>query len=186
MTATISSPQAEGALTGRWTLDPIHSALGFSVTHMMVTRFRGAFSDYDAELVVRDAALRLAGSARVASIATADEKLTGHLQTADFFDADSHPELTFASDGVAIDGDRVTADGSITMRGVTRPIQLAGTVSGPVTDAYGNQRLGLDLDAAVDRTEFGIEWNAPLPGGGVALSNKVRITASLAFVQQEA
>jgi polyisoprenoid-binding protein YceI len=185
MTSTITlAPTTLESLTGTWALDPVHSSLGFNVAHMVVTRFRGSFTDYSAELVSDGESARLTGSAKVASITTAEQKLYGHLQTPDFFDAEQHPELTFSSESLTIHGDEVTVAGEITMRGVTRPLELRGTITGPIDDAYGLRRLGLDLEGSVDRSEFGISWNSPLPGGGFAVSNTVNLVANLALVKQ--
>jgi polyisoprenoid-binding protein YceI len=151
---------------------------------MVVTKFRGHFTDYDATLTSDGEGVQLSGTAEVASVVTAEQKLYGHLQAPDFFDAEQHPTLTFASDSVSFDGDAVTVTGAITLKGVTRPITLTGTVTGPVEDAYGMQRLGLDLEGVVNRDDFGISWNAPLPGGGFAVSNNVTLTANFALVKQ--
>lgn len=186
MTSTTASTPVElDQIHGSWGLDPIHSALGFQVAHMVVTRFRGSFTAFDAHLESDGSVLSLRGTAQVASVTTAEQKLYGHLQAPDFFDAAQHPELRFESDRIDVEADgRVTVQGQITMRGVTGPLELVGTLTGPVDDAYGMRRLGLDLEGVVDRTAFGISWNAPLPGGGMAVSNQVRLAANLAFVQQ--
>jgi polyisoprenoid-binding protein YceI len=113
-----------------------------------------------------------------------DENLSAHLQSPDFFDAERHPELRFAADDIRLDGDRkVSVDGELTIRGVTRPVRVSGTVTAPIEDAYGNHRIGLNLTTSVDRTRFGVEWNQPLPSGDPALANDVTILAELQFVK---
>ena len=112
-----------------------------------------------------------------------DPNLTGHLQTPDFFDAERFPELRFVSSSIERDGDVVSIAGDLTLRGETRAVELAGTISGPITDGYGKQRLGLDLETTINRRDFGIDWSAELPGGGQMLADDVVITANLALTQ---
>ena len=165
--------------TGTWTLDPVHSSIGFGVSYAGAGTFRGSFSDFDAKLVDS----RLEGVAKVASVEVDDENLTGHLQSPDFFDAEQHSELRFVSNAIERDGDRVSIQGDLTLRGVTHPVEIAGTVAGPLENAYGQQRLGFDLETTVNRHDYRIAWNMELPGGGQALGDDVVITANLALVQ---
>jgi polyisoprenoid-binding protein YceI len=168
--------------TGTWTADPIHSSIGFSVTHMQVDTFTGSFTAFDATLAV-DGEPRLSGRARVESIVTKDENLNAHLLSPEFFDVDRFPELRFESTSIRREGDALTVDGELTIRGVTRPVELHGSITGPITDPYGRERLGLVLEAVVDRTEFGLSWNAELPAGGRVLADEVTLTARLALVR---
>jgi polyisoprenoid-binding protein YceI len=174
------APIVEAIPTGTWTSDPIHSSIAFAVRHMGVSPFRGGFKDFDA--TISDD--RLVGSARVESITTDDETLTGHLLSPDFFDAERYPELRFEADEIRLDGDRIVVPGRLTLNGETRPVELRGAVTGPVTDPYGNDRLGLELETSIDRTDFGIDWNAELPSGGPVLANEVELTAQLELVKQ--
>lgn len=163
-------------LAGTWTFAPVHSAATFAVKYL-VAPFRGEFTELEAQL----ADGRLTGAVSVASIAVKDENLAAHLQGPDFFDAEQHPQVTFASDRLDIDGDRVTLTGELTMKGVTKPVTATGTLNGPTEDFMGNTRLGLSLEATVDRTAYGVSWNAPLPKGGDALGNEVTIAVELEF-----
>jgi polyisoprenoid-binding protein YceI len=172
--------QIQGVPTGTWASDPKHSSVQFSVLHNGLTPFRGGFDDFAATL--KDG--RLVGAAQVESITTEDENLTGHLLSPEFFDAERHPELRFESKQIRSEGNGVTVDGDLTLKGVTRPVELRGTLAGPITDAYGGTRLGLDLETTVDRTEFGIDWNAPLPSGENLLANEVKLTAHIQLVQE--
>ncbi|NUT54514.1 MAG: YceI family protein [Thermoleophilia bacterium] len=165
---------------GTWTLDPVHSSIGFAVAYSGIGTFRGSFADYDASL----RGGRLEGVAKVASVQVDDENLVGHLQTPDFFDAEQHPELRFVSSTIEREGERVTIQGDLTLRGVTTPVEITGTVSGPLENAYGQQRLGFDVETTVNRHDYGISWNMELPGGGQALADDVLITANLALVQE--
>jgi polyisoprenoid-binding protein YceI len=164
--------------TGTWGLDPIHSDVGFAVTYSGAGTFRGGFKEIDAELVDG----KLEGSANVASLTIDDPQLVGHLRSPDFFDAEQFPELSFASKSIERNGDEVTIDGELTLRGVTKPVTITGTVVGPTPDAYGNQRIAFDIETTVDRRDFGLNWNMDLPTGP-ALGNDVKITANLALVQ---
>jgi polyisoprenoid-binding protein YceI len=165
--------------TGTWNLDPVHSSIGFAVTHSGVMTFRGTFKQFDAKLVDG----RLEGTVEVASVVVDDENLAGHLQTPDFFDAERHPELRFVSKTIDREGDGVSIVGDLILRGVTRPVEITGTLTGPITDGYGNERLGLDLETTVNRRDYGIDWNADLPSGESMLADDVVITADLALVQ---
>ncbi len=165
--------------TGTFGLDPVHSSIGFAVKHSGVMTFKGDFAEYDARLA--DGTLE--GSARVASVQVDDPNLAGHLQTPDFFDAERFPELRFVAGSIERDGDTVSIAGDLTLRGETRPVELSGTISGPITDGYGKQRLGLDLETTINRRDYGIDWSAELPGGGQMLADDVLITANLALVQ---
>jgi polyisoprenoid-binding protein YceI len=171
--------QITGIPTGTWSLDPVHSSIGFAVRYSGVGTFRGTFDDFDAKLV--DGSLE--GTANVASVRVDDENLAGHLQSPDFFDAEQYPELRFASRRIARDGDRVSIEGDLTLRGVTRPVEITGTVTGPLENAYGQQRTGFDVETTVNRQDYGLTWNMELPGGGQALGDDVVITANLALVQ---
>jgi len=171
--------QATQIPTGTWTLDPVHSSIGFGVNYSGVGTFRGTFGDFDANLVDG----RLEGVAKVGSVKVDDENLTGHLQSPDFFDAEQHSELRFVSKSIERDGDRVSIQGDLTLRGVTQPVEITGTVTGPLENAYGQQRIGFDLETTVNRRDYGIDWNMELPGGGQALADDVVITANLALVQ---
>jgi polyisoprenoid-binding protein YceI len=164
--------------TGTWTADPVHSQVGFSVDYMAGT-FHGTFSKFDVE--VSDG--RLEGTAEVASVQVKDPALEAHLQTPDFFDAERHPRLRFVSHEVQRAGAEVTIDGEITIKGATRPLELRGAITGPITDPYGNERFGLKLEGELDRTQFGVSWNNPLPSGDPALSNQVKLVAELQLVR---
>ena len=169
-----------------FTADPVHSRVGFEVKHM-ISSFRGAFRDYHARLDNSDGRARLEGSAEVASVDVRDENLAGHLQSPDFFDAAANPRIEFTSDRleVAADGS-LTLDGELTIRGVTRPIHATGRLEQVEADMGGTPRLGIELEAAVDRRDYGIEWNAALPKGGFALGNEVKLVVNLELVPEEA
>jgi polyisoprenoid-binding protein YceI len=165
--------------TGNWALDPVHSTIGFELPYLAGT-FRGHFTDVDAKLTAET----LAGAARVASVDVKDENLAAHLQSPEFFDVERYPELTFASGSVERSGDELKVQGEITIRGITKPVELIGTIADPMTDAFGNERVNVKLETTVDRTDFGLNWNMPLPNGQPALQNEVKLVAELYFVQE--
>jgi polyisoprenoid-binding protein YceI len=161
------------APAGNWSADPVHSHLSFEVAYAGTNTFRGGFHEYSADL--KDGVLE--GSAKVASVDVKDEQLNGHLQTPDFFDADRFPEITFRTSDLE--------HGELTIKGVTRPVAISSSVSEPNVDPFGRERVGIALEATVDRNEFGVSWNAPNQGGGDYLGNDVTIKADLALIRQE-
>ena len=168
--------------TGTWTADKIHSQIGFEVDHMVST-FRGHFEDYDAKL----ADGRLEGTVRVESVKVYDENLEGHLQSPDFFDAQQFPELRFESRELDVDEDgKATLEGDLTIKGTTQPVTATGRYVHIEADMGGGERIGLRLEATVDRREYGLNWNAPLPKGGFVLGNDVTIVVALELVPAEA
>jgi polyisoprenoid-binding protein YceI len=165
-------------LAGAWNFSAVHSAITFSVPYL-VASFRGSFEEVAATFVDG----KLSGAAVVSSVDVKDENLAAHLMSAEFFDADNHPEITFTSDELQINGDNVQLDGELTIKGVTAALHATGTVEGPIEDFMGNARLGFTLKAMIDRTAYGVSWNAELPSGGRALSDDVELTAELEFIR---
>jgi polyisoprenoid-binding protein YceI len=178
----VSSPLAAGA----WTIDKVHSHVGFAVKHMVVSTFRGHFDDYDGSLTAdASGALRLQGRVAVDSLTVRDENLAAHLKSPDFFDSANYPEISFSSSDIRVgEQGELEVTGELTLRGNTRPVSARGSISGPHVDIAGNDKVGVELEARVDRREFGLEWNAPLPKGGFALDDDVRIEVSLELVRE--
>ncbi|HVL94251.1 MAG TPA: YceI family protein [Solirubrobacteraceae bacterium] len=167
---------------GTWQLDPVHSKATFAVKHSGIATFRGSFKELDGALI--DGVLT--GSVKVASVDVPVEQLVGHLQSPDFFDAERSPEISFRSTEITHAGDALAVTGELTMRGVTKTVQATGALAGPTQYLDGKDRIAVELTTVVDRTEFGINWNAPLPGGGQALGNDVTIVVELQLVKAEA
>ncbi len=165
-------------LAGTWNFSPVHSSAKFTVKYL-VASFSGTFSDVDATY----ADGKLSGSVKVASIVVKDENLAAHLQAPDFFDAEQFPTISFSSDTLTFDGDDVTLEGELTLKGVTKPVRATGTVQGPTEDFMGNTRLGFTRDATIDRTASGVTWTADLPKGGQALGNDVTLSVELEFIK---
>jgi polyisoprenoid-binding protein YceI len=171
--------------TGTWNLDPVHSQVGFAVDYMVGT-FRGSFSPVEAKLeVAEDGTANLTGSAPVSGVKVQDENLTAHLQSPDFFDAERAPQITFRSTGIRRDGDHVEIDGELDVKGASVPVHLQGTITDPADDPFGGVRIGLNVTTTVDRTQFGIDWNNPLPNGQPALADEVTLEASLYLVKEQ-
>jgi len=170
------------SLAGAYAADPIHSSFGFAVRYQGVSLFRGTLSDVDAKL----ADGRLEGVAKVESISIrTPEQFRAHVLGGEFFDADNHPEVRFTSSDLDLSEDGAAkVDGELTIKGITRPVQATGTWTAPESDAFGNTRGHLQLEATIDRTEYDINWNAPLPSGGNALGNQVTLTVDISLVEQ--
>jgi polyisoprenoid-binding protein YceI len=182
---SVIEQQAATISTGTWQSDPVHSTVGFEVKYLGAAKFRGEVSDFAGQLHVEDGSAELSGSGQVASLKTKDENLDAHLQSPDFFDSERHPDISFRSTDVAfVGGTGVRAEGELTIKGVTKPVTLTGTVSAPTVGLDGSEKLGLELTTTIDRTEFGVNWNAPLPGGGLALANDVTLKADLVFAKE--
>jgi polyisoprenoid-binding protein YceI len=165
---------------GTWKSDPTHSSAGFAVKHMVVATFRVSFENLDATLTVgEDGAAQLTGAVRADSIAVKDENLRAHLGSPDFFDVERYPELRFVSRSIRRDGEELVLDGDLTIKDHTHPVEARGTISDPAETLGGAVKLGVTLETIIDRTKFGLEWNAPLPKGGFALADDVKLTVEL-------
>jgi polyisoprenoid-binding protein YceI len=168
---------------GTFKLDPVHSHVSFAVSYLGGT-FRGSFAPVDGALEVsEDGSISLKGSTKAENVKVQEENLTGHLQSPDFFDAERAPELSFESNEVNVDGSSVTVKGDLSIKGASKPVELKGSLGEPLTDPFGNERVGLKLTGSIDRTAFGIEWNNPLPSGEPALGNDVTLESELFFVK---
>jgi len=179
-----TTEQTTAVPAGTWTSDPVHSSFGFSVKHMVVATFRGTLDDFDATLTgAEDGTARLEATGRVGSVVTQDENLTGHLQSPDFFDAQRHPEVRYTATDIVREGETLTVRGELTLKGVTLPLALTGSLVGPVVGLGDAERIGVELTGVIDRTDYGLNWNAPLPTGGFAVGNDVTLTAHLELVR---
>jgi polyisoprenoid-binding protein YceI len=168
--------------TGTWSIDPVWSSLEFEVKKLGLFTVKGRVPGFSGTIVGGDTP-SIEGAVDATSITTFDETRDEHLQSPDFFDTQRYPELRFTSGSVELDDESVVVHGDLTIKGVTKPVELAGAYFGEANDPWGNERIGLQLTGTVDRTEFGLEWNAPLPGGGFLLPNTVQLTAYFAAVR---
>jgi polyisoprenoid-binding protein YceI len=159
--------------TGTWVVDPVHSTAEFSVKHLIST-FRAGFEDVSGKLA--DGVLE--GVVPVENIAIKQPDLRGHVLAPDFFDAANHPTISFRSTDVRIDGEELTVDGDLTIRGTTKPVTARGTITGPV-DAPWGQSLALQLETVLDRNDYGLSWQMEAPGGRKALGDEVVLSVHL-------
>ena len=169
-------------LNGTFKADPVHSSFGFAVRHMGVSTFRGTFSDVDATLA--DGVLD--GRAKVESISiVSPADFRAHVLGEDFFAADAHPEVTYRSTAVDLaDDGTATVRGELTIKGITREVVATGTWTPPAEGPWGGEVAALELSADIDRTQFGMTWNAPLPKGGNILAEQVTLTVHLELQAQ--
>ncbi len=182
MSTTVDAPKI--LPVGTWTVDPVHSQVGFAVGYHVGT-FRGSFSPVEAKLEVgEDGDAKLTGSAPVSGVKVQDENLAAHLLSPDFFDAERTPEISFASTAIRPSGEQLEIDGELTIKGATLPVTVRGKV-GERKQYMERPYFGLELQATIDRTRFGLNWNNPLPSGDPALADEVRVTAEL-FLTREA
>ena len=173
--------------SGTWAADTAHSTLGFSVKHLGIATVRGSFGEFEGKLELGDdlSTAKISGSAKAASIDTAEPQRDAHLQSADFFDAETYPELTFESTGVrAIDDDTFEIVGDLTMHGVTKPITLKAEIQGAETDPWGNERVGLEITGQLNRSEWGMKFNQALGSGNLLVSDVVKLALDVSAVKQ--
>ncbi|MFF3563906.1 YceI family protein [Streptomyces sp. NPDC002574] len=174
-------------LTGEYTIDPTHSEIGFSVRHAMVTTVRGQFTEYEGSLKL-DGTKPANSSAelkiKVVSIDTNQAQRDEHLRTGDFFDAASHPEITFRSTSAEqVDAETYRMHGDLTIKDTTKPVSIDFTFNGSATDPYGNLRVGFEGATTVNRGDWGLTYNAALEGGGVLISDKVKLTFDVSAIK---
>ncbi|WP_328885965.1 YceI family protein [Streptomyces sp. NBC_00316] len=188
-TAVVVPDPALAALTGEWTIDPAHSRIGFSVRHAMVTTVRGSFAEYESRLYFdgrNPARSRAEISLFTASVDTGVEQRDAHLVGRDFLDAARHPRMTFTSTAVhltAKDVYRMTGD--LTIRGTTRPMALDLTYIGHVTDPFGYERVGFDGTTTINRSDWGLTYNARLAEGGAMVSERLRLQFDIAAIRSD-
>jgi polyisoprenoid-binding protein YceI len=174
----------ESIPTGTYNVDPAHSSVGFEVRHMGIATVRGAFKKFEGTVDATGDAPVLQGQVEVATVDTNDPQRDGHLASPDFFDAENHPTITFQSKGgEALDAGQIRLNGEITIKGITKPIELTGVVAEGGTDPWGNERIGLELSAVIDRRDFDLKWNQTLPNGNLLVSNEVKLLLSVSAVK---
>ena len=165
-----------------WGLDSTHSTASFSIKYMVST-FRAGFEKLDVKLDTTGEQPVLTGTVDPTSIQVKDENFHAHLQSPDFFDSERYPAISFESTAWRFEGDELVVDGNLTIKGDTRPVEARGTFTPAFEDPWGNTRVGVTLEASIDRSHFGLTWNNPLPKGGLALANDVRLHVDLQLVK---
>ena len=171
--------------TGTWNVDPAHSRVGFSVKHLGISTVRGEFRDFAGSLVIgEDGTISASGTVAVDSVDTHQPDRDAHLKSADFFDAESHPQITFESTSVvATDEDTYEITGDLMLRGVTQPITLTAEIGGGETDAYGFDRVGLEAGGTISRSAYGMKFNQALGSGNAVVSDKVKLDLDISAVK---
>ncbi|MFC4126210.1 YceI family protein [Nocardia rhizosphaerae] len=174
-----------GLTAGTWTIDAAHSTVGFSVRHLMVSKVRGRFTDFDGALVIdEDGSASANAEIRVDSLTTDNAQRDGHLRTADFFHAEQFPVMTFKSTGFRGEGNDFVVDGEFTVRGNTKPVSLEVEFLG-VNPGMGNGPVaGFEAKTVVSRRDFGLDIDMPLPDGGAVIGDKITLTLEIEVVLQ--
>lgn len=177
-----------GMTTGTWTLDPAHTEIGFSVRHAGISKVRGQFSDVAGQLNVAEDAAQSTGEIVVgmASVDTKNETRDNHVRSEEFFDVANHPKMTYKVTGLNLTDGEGTVTGELTLRDVTKPVELEAEFNGVAVDAFGVTRAGFTASTAISRKEFNVTWNAALEAGGVMVSDKVNIDLDVEFTAPEA
>ncbi len=179
---------APSAFAATYQIDPSHTQVHFTVPHLMVFKVRGNFNDFAGTVEVDGAEKTLSAASAViktASIDTRNQKRDNHLRSADFFEADKYPEITFVSKKVTGSGSDITVTGDLTIKGVTKEVTLSGGFLGAATDPWGNQRAGFEATGKINRGDFGLTWNKALETGGVVVGDEVEIGLEVEAVLQK-
>ena len=173
--------------TTQWALDPTHSELQFKVKHLMITTVTGSLKIFNATLPSEGDDFEggnVSFEAEIGSIDTGNNDRDNHLKSGDFFDAEQFPKVTFESTSLNKDGDDYVLNGNLTIKGITKPVKINAEFGGIATDPWGNTKAGFTLSGKINRTDFGLTWNAALETGGVMVSEEVKIAGELQFVKQ--
>ena len=184
---TTTSTEIPGYVAGTWAIDPTHSAVTFTVRHMMVSKVRGSFATFEGTVVTGADALASSVTATIdmASVNTHNEQRDGHLRTNDFFAIEEFPTMSYRSTGIRVGGKGgYLVDGELTLRGVTKPVVLELEIEGFGPDAYGGTRAGFTGTTEISRKEFGVDLDMPMDGGGVVVGDKISITIEIEGVLQ--
>jgi polyisoprenoid-binding protein YceI len=177
---------APSIAAGTWKVDRAHSEVGFTVRHMMVSRVRGTFRDYDATITIADDPLQssVAATIDLSSIDTGDGQRDSHLRSADFFDVETHPKMTYRSTAVEATDDGFLVRGELSLHGVTQEVPLELGFAGTTQDPWGGTRAGFSATTEINRKDFGIELSMPLDGGGVVVGDKIKVNIEIEAVLQ--
>jgi polyisoprenoid-binding protein YceI len=167
-----------------YNVDPSHSSVGFEVKHMGIATVRGRFGAFEGKIDATGGAPVLEGTVDVATVDTGDANRDGHLKGPGFFDAEQQPKISFHSTATDVGADgAITLEGEITIKGITKPIELTGEVAENGEDPWGNERIGLELTSTIDRREFDLKWNQTLPNGNLLVANEVKLLLGVSAVK---
>lgn len=174
---------------GTWKIDPAHSSVEFVARHMMVAKVKGRFTSFDATITVPDDPMQSSVEAWVdmASVDTHDENRDNHLRSADFFDVEHYPKMTFRSTGIEAGENGLVLHGELTIKSTTKPVDFDLELEGETKDPYGNTRAGFTATTEIDRRDWGVDLAMPMEGGGVVVGNQIKISLEIeAILQQKA
>lgn len=179
----MSTPQIPA---GTWTIDPSHSEVGFTVRHLMVAKVRGFFEKFEGTITIAEDPLdsEVTATVDLTSINTNDEQRDGHLRSADFFEVENHPVLTFTSTAVVPDGSDYKVTGDLSIKGTTKAVELDLEFNGVHPDPWGGTRAGFSAETEISRKEFGVDFEIPMDGGGVVVGDKIKIQLEVEAVLQ--
>jgi polyisoprenoid-binding protein YceI len=178
------APIAPVLAAGTWTLDPTHTEVAFTVRHLM-SKVRGTFKQFEGSIVIGDDLMSSSAEATIdlSSVDTGTPQRDDHLRSSDFFDASTQPTMTYRSKALRPRGDDYVAVGDLTIKGVTREVELSVELLGAGVDAYGNERIGLEATGLISRKDFGIDFNVPLDGGKLLIGDAVTISLTVQAVR---
>jgi polyisoprenoid-binding protein YceI len=177
MTTTDIVTSIPGYLAGTWNIDPVHSEVGFSARHMMVSKVRGKFSNFSGQIITGADPFSSSATAEIdlKSITTGNDQRDAHLRSADFFEVETYPTMTYRSTGVRFEDGNYILDGQLTLKGVTKNVPLVLELNGFGPDPYGGTRAGFSASGELSRSDFNVSFNAPLQNGGVVVSDKITL-----------
>jgi polyisoprenoid-binding protein YceI len=177
MTTSAGTTTVPGYVAGTWDIDPIHSEVGFAVRHMMVSKVRGKFKTFSGQIVTGENPLQSSVTAEIdlASIETGAQQRDDHIRSADFFEVETYPTMTYRSTGIRNDGGDYIVDGELTLKGVTKQVPLTLELNGFGPDPYGGTRAGFTATAEINRRDFGVNFSAPMQNGGAVVADKITI-----------
>ena len=179
-----TATQTSSLPIGTWKIDPVHSSVEFQVKHLGIASVKGQFKEFEGTLEVSADGVRAYGTVETASVDTREPQRDAHLRSADFFDADQHPQITFQSTSVrAIDDEDFEIEGDFTLHGITRPLKLIATLEGTETDPQGNERVGVSATAQINRSDHDMKFNMALGSGNVVVGDKVKILLDISAVK---
>jgi polyisoprenoid-binding protein YceI len=175
--AELLATQIPGYVAGKWSIDPVHTEIGFTVRHMMVSKVRGRFKEFSGEIVTAEnpADSSVTADIKTASFTTDNEQRDGHIKSADFLEAETWPDMTYRSTGVRLDGSDFIVDGELTLKGVTKSVPLTLEINGFGPDPYGGTRAGFTATGEINRRDFNVNFSSPMENGGVVVADKVSL-----------
>ena len=184
MTASTEAGAIPGYVAGTWEIDPVHSEVGFTARHMMVSKVRGRFTVFSGELVTGEKLLDSSVTATIdlTSINTGNEQRDQHIRSADFFEVETYPTMTYRSTGVRAEGDGYILDGELTLKGVTKSVPLTLELNGFGPDPFGGTRAGFTATGELNRRDFNVNFSAPMQNGGVVVSDKITLNLEIEAV----